>query len=206
MFGRKKGPRQSLTESLTNAAMNSAMKAAQHNPLMAQMQTEINAAIHNANAAVLPTACPNCGAAVDTLALADAPSPVCTFCRQPLPVEHRGYQPMAVVGPLAADARDAAIRGRADLGRVLEAGTPCRAMVMNVMPLRGQTNADGEPISLFVLRASMDGVAPWAVQVGIHVPPEAAGVAVRGADLPAKVIPGEEAVVAIDWPAALQAQ
>ena len=79
---------------------------------------------------------------------------------------------------------------------------PCTATVLNVVPMPGQVDLNGAPIALFVFKVSMDGVAPWAAQVGMHVPPEAADLAVRGAQLPAKVIPGEEAAVAIDWQAA----
>jgi hypothetical protein len=206
MFGRKKEPRASLAETMTNAVMRGAMEASQHNPLVAEMQTQINTALQNANAPVLPTTCPNCGAAVDANAYAGDPDPRCKFCQQPLPVQHRGFQPMAVVGAISSDARQAAIRGTADFTRVLEAGVPCRAMVMNVMPMPGQVDRQGQPITLFVLQATMEGVAPWVVQVGLNVPPEAARVAVRGANLPAKVIPGDEAVVAIDWQAALRDQ
>jgi len=53
----------------------------------------------------------------------------------------------------------------------------------------------------------MEGVAPWVAQVScMFVPPEATRLLVRGTNLPARVKPGEEAAVAIDWQGALQGQ
>jgi hypothetical protein len=204
MFGRRKEQHVPLAESLTNAVMHSVMETTQNNPMMAQIQEQILQSVEAANAPIFPHNCPNCGAIVDPAVVAAEPEPLCQFCREPLPVQHRGYQPMATVGPLSQDARMAAVRGNADLTRVLANGVACRAQVINTVPLPAQVNIAGESITLFVLQASMDGVAPWVVQVGMHVPPDAVRLAVNGANLPAKVIPGEEAVVAIDWPAALE--
>jgi hypothetical protein len=170
---------------------------------------------------VLPTACPNCGAAI-TPEEVDEADPTCKYCRTALPLQRPAAPPPLNVpgggvqfaiggsqGGLLPGGLPPMLVERthinADYGAILAQGTWCRADIVSANHLPG-TNAKGEPVTLLTLRASVDGGRMWATACGMHVPDEAQYLARAGVNVPAKFIPGQEHVLAVDWGAAMQEQ
>ena len=67
----------------------------------------------------------------------------------------------------------------------------------------GMTNPAGVDLYGFQLTVMVDGRAPYQIQVGNPVPPEAVPLLYPGSNVPAKMMPGSDNSVAIDWTAAI---
>jgi len=87
--------------------------------------------------------------------------------------------------------------------RILELGTPCKAVIVQTQPL-GMRNQRGDDLYAFMLTVLADGRAPYQIQVGNPVPAAAVPLLYPGNTVPAKRIEGgDDRELAIDWEAAL---
>jgi len=87
---------------------------------------------------------------------------------------------------------------------LLDRGSPCEAVIVQSQPLGVKSSLSGLDMYAFLLTIMVPGQAPYQVQVGNPVPPEAVPLIFPGSRVPAKYLPGgipEEVV--IDWKAAL---
>jgi hypothetical protein len=86
---------------------------------------------------------------------------------------------------------------------ILEDGVPCHAVIVQSQPL-GMKNPAGVDMHAFLLTIMADGRAPYQVQVGMPVPPEAVPLLYPGNKVPAKrLADGQDHDVMIDWSAAV---
>ena len=85
---------------------------------------------------------------------------------------------------------------------ILASGAPCRAVIVQSEDL-GKKNQSGVAVYGFVLTVIVDGKAPYQIQVGNPVPPEAVPLLFNGSNVPAKVLSDNPNAVVIDWTAAL---
>jgi hypothetical protein len=92
--------------------------------------------------------------------------------------------------------------GRESAADILAKGTPARVAVVEASAL-GMKNPAGVDLYRFQLTVTIEGRAPYQVEVGNPVPPDAVALLYPGSNLPAKVMPGSDNSVAIDWPAAI---
>jgi hypothetical protein len=87
--------------------------------------------------------------------------------------------------------------------QILDEGTPCRAVIIESMPL-GRRNPAGVDLYAFVLTILADGRSPYQTKLGMPVPPEAVPLLYPGNNVPAKRLPDrEDHYVVIDWQDAL---
>jgi hypothetical protein len=87
--------------------------------------------------------------------------------------------------------------------KILEDGVPCHAVIVQSQPL-GMKNPAGVDMHAFLLTIMADGRAPYQVQVGMPVPPEAVPLLYPGNKVPAKrLADGQDHDVMIDWSAAV---
>jgi hypothetical protein len=86
---------------------------------------------------------------------------------------------------------------------ILADGIDCRAVIVQSQPL-GTRNPKGVDMYAFLLTVMLDGRAPYQVQVGNPVPPDAVPLLYPGNNVPAKTLPdrGDQYIV-IDWENAL---
>jgi hypothetical protein len=94
--------------------------------------------------------------------------------------------------------------GQLTAQEVLDRGNPCDAVIIQSQPLGVKSSTSGLDMYAFMLTIMAPGQAPYQIQVGNPVPPEAVPLIFPGSRLPAKFMPGgvPEDVV-IDWKAAL---
>lgn len=92
---------------------------------------------------------------------------------------------------------------RGSAAELLATGTPARAVIIASQPMGMRTPA-GLDVFGFQVTVLTDGHAPYQTQMGNGVPDNAKPLLYPGANLPAKVRPGEEGQVAIDWAAAVE--
>jgi len=86
---------------------------------------------------------------------------------------------------------------------VLDRGSPCEVVIIQSQPL-GTKSMSGLDLYVFMLTVMVPGQAPYQIQVGNPVPPEAIPLIYPGAKLPAKFMPNSRREeVVIDWKAAL---
>jgi hypothetical protein len=101
------------------------------------------------------------------------------------------------------DVRMAAGSSQGSAAAILANGTPCDAVIIQYQPL-GMKNHSNVDMYAFVLTVLASGVAPYQIQVGNPVPPEALPLLYPGSKLPARFDPnGVKEAVAIDWAGAL---
>jgi hypothetical protein len=87
---------------------------------------------------------------------------------------------------------------------ILERGNPCEAVIIQSEPLGVKSSLSGLAVYAFTLTVMIPGQAPYQIQVGNPVLPEAVPLIFPGSRLPAKVLPeGQPNDVVIDWKAAL---
>ena len=91
---------------------------------------------------------------------------------------------------------------RGSAAELLATGTPARAVIIQSQPL-GMRSPAGLDMYAFVLTILCEGHAPYQTKVGNPVTPGGLPLIYPGANLPAKVRPGEEGQVIIDWDAAV---
>jgi hypothetical protein len=89
--------------------------------------------------------------------------------------------------------------------RILRLGSPADLVIVANAPL-GVRNYLGDDVHLFTLTVSVEGQAPYQVQLGNPVPANALPLLYPGSKVPGKAMRGEPNSVAIDWAAALGAQ
>ncbi|MCW2939557.1 MAG: hypothetical protein JWN00_2542 [Actinomycetia bacterium] len=85
---------------------------------------------------------------------------------------------------------------------VLETGNPVRAIVIQTQSLSAR-NPAGLELYAFVLTILEEGHPPRQIQAGNPVPASCIPLLYPGSNMPAKVHPGQPALVAIDWDEAL---
>ncbi len=85
---------------------------------------------------------------------------------------------------------------------LLATGTAARAIIIQSEPLgvRNQAGVDMYALGVTIL---CEGFAPYQTQVGNPVPPSGLPLLYPGSNLPAKVRPGQQGQVIIDWEAAV---
>jgi hypothetical protein len=93
--------------------------------------------------------------------------------------------------------------GKVTAAEVLEKGSACEVVIIQSQPL-GAKNQAGLDMYAFMLTVMIPGQAPYQIQVGNPVPPEAVPLIYPGSQLAARIMAdaGPEHVV-IDWKAAL---
>jgi len=93
--------------------------------------------------------------------------------------------------------------GKISAQEVLERGDSCEAVIVQSQPLGVKSSVSGLDMYAFLLTVMVPGQAPYQIQVGNPVPPEAAPLLFPGSRLPAKVMPGSPNNVVINWQSAL---
>jgi hypothetical protein len=94
--------------------------------------------------------------------------------------------------------------GKMTAQELLERGSPCEAVIIQSQPLGVKSSVSGLDMYAFMLTIMAPGQAPYQIQVGNPVPPEAVPLLFPGSKLPAKFLPGSAPEnVVIDWKAAL---
>jgi hypothetical protein len=94
--------------------------------------------------------------------------------------------------------------GRITAQELLDRGSPCEAVIIQSEPLGVKSSLSGLDMYAFMLTIMVSGQAPYQIQVGNPVPPEAVPLLFPGSRLPAKYLPGAAPEnVVIDWQAAL---
>jgi hypothetical protein len=94
--------------------------------------------------------------------------------------------------------------GQTSAQDVLERGNPCEAVIIQSQPLGVKSSLSGLDMFAFMLTVMIPGQAPYQIQVGNPVPPEAVPLIFPGSRLPAKILPeGGPNDVVIDWKAAV---
>ena len=88
--------------------------------------------------------------------------------------------------------------GRETAADILAKGTAARVAVVEASAL-GMKNPAGVDLYRFVLTVTVEGRAPYQIEVGNPVPPDAVPLLYPGSNLPAKVMPGKDNDLAIDW-------
>lgn len=87
---------------------------------------------------------------------------------------------------------------------ILERGNPCEAVIIQSESLGVKSSISGLDMYAFLLTVMIPGQAPYQIQVGNPVLPEAVPLIFPGSRLPAKIWPdGGPNDVVIDWKAAL---
>ncbi len=93
--------------------------------------------------------------------------------------------------------------GKLTAAEVLAQGDPCEAVIVQFQPL-GVKNATGLDMYAFMLSVMIPGQAPYQIQVGNPVLPEALPLLYPGSRLPAKIMPNTRPDnLVLDWKAAL---
>jgi len=93
--------------------------------------------------------------------------------------------------------------GKVTAAEVLEQGAPCEAVIVQFQPL-GVKNTIGLDMYAFMLTVMIPGQAPYQIQVGNPVLPEALPLIYPGSRVPAKIMPNTRPDnLVIDWKAAL---
>jgi hypothetical protein len=101
------------------------------------------------------------------------------------------------------DVRMAAGSAQGSAASILANGNACEAVIIQYEAI-GMKNKNDVDIYAFVLTIMAEGTAPYQIQVGNPVPPEALPLLYPGSKLPAKFDPkGVKEAVAIDWANAL---
>ena len=93
--------------------------------------------------------------------------------------------------------------GKLTAAEVLEKGDPCEAVIVQFQPL-GVKNTTGLDMYAFMLTVMIPGQAPYQIQVGNPVLPEALPLLYPGSRVPARIMPNTRPDnLVIDWKAAL---
>lgn len=85
---------------------------------------------------------------------------------------------------------------------VLASGVPARAVVVQSQPLNARTQA-GVDLYGLLLTVLQEGRSPRQVQLGYPVPATCVPLLYPGSNVPAKILPEQPDLVAIDWDAAM---
>jgi hypothetical protein len=86
---------------------------------------------------------------------------------------------------------------------ILEQGDPCEAVIIESQPL-GAKSPSGLDMYAFMLTVMVPGQAPYQIQVGNPVLPEAVPLIYPGSKVPAKIMPNTRPDnLVIDWKTAL---
>ena len=94
--------------------------------------------------------------------------------------------------------------GRITAQELLARGSSCEVVIIQFEPLGVKSSVSGLDMYAFMLTVMAPGTAPYQIQVGNPVPPEAVPLLFPGSRLPAKYLPGAAPEnVVIDWGAAL---
>jgi len=94
--------------------------------------------------------------------------------------------------------------GRITAQELLAQGSSCEVVIIQFEPLGVKSSVSGLDMYAFMLTVMAPGTAPYQIQVGNPVPPEAVPLLFPGSRLPAKYLPGAAPEnVVIDWGAAL---
>jgi hypothetical protein len=91
---------------------------------------------------------------------------------------------------------------RGSAAELLATGTPARAVIIQSEPL-GMRSPAGLDMYAFVVTILCEGHAPYQTKMGNPVTAAGVPLIYPGSNLPAKVRPGEEGEVIIDWDAAV---
>ncbi len=87
---------------------------------------------------------------------------------------------------------------------ILDQGEPCQAVIVESQPLGVKSSKSGLDMYAFMLTVMVPGQAPYHIQVGNPVPPEAVPLIFPGSRLPAKFMPNTQPEnLAIDWKSAV---
>jgi len=87
---------------------------------------------------------------------------------------------------------------------ILEGGVPCRAVIVESLPL-GRRTPERVNLFAFSLTILAECRAPYQTRLGMPVPPEAVPLLFPGNNVPAKRLPDrDDHYVMIDWAAALR--
>jgi hypothetical protein len=92
--------------------------------------------------------------------------------------------------------------GAPSAASVLETGTPVRAVIVQTQSLNAK-NPAGLELYALVLTILEDGQPPRQIQIGNPVPDSCVPLLYPGSNVPARALPGQPNVVAVDWDAAL---
>jgi len=94
--------------------------------------------------------------------------------------------------------------GKITAQELLERGSSCEAVIIQSEPLGVKSSVSGLDMYAFMLTIMAPGKAPYQIQVGNPVPPDAVPLVFPGSRLPAKYLPeGIPEEVVIDWKSAL---
>jgi hypothetical protein len=93
--------------------------------------------------------------------------------------------------------------GKMTAQEVLASGESCQAVIIQFEPLGVKSSISGLDMYAFMLTVMVPGQAPYQIQVGNPVPPEAVPLLYPGSSLPAKVLMGRPNDLVIDWQAAI---
>jgi hypothetical protein len=85
---------------------------------------------------------------------------------------------------------------------ILETGSPVRAVIIQSQSLSAK-NPAGVELYALVLTILEDGQPPRQIQAGNPVPEACIPLLYPGSNMPAKALPGQPNLVAVDWDAAL---
>jgi hypothetical protein len=90
--------------------------------------------------------------------------------------------------------------------QIIEDGEPCKAIIIETLPLGVRSPRTGEDVYAFTLTVMAQGRPPFQIDVGNPVPKAAIPLLYPGSTLPARRIPdGDDRELAIDWDEALAA-
>lgn len=93
--------------------------------------------------------------------------------------------------------------GQLTVADIMTQGVAAQGVIVDSGPL-GVTNSKGLDMYKFTLTIIRDGTAPYQIQVGLPVPPEAVPLLFNGSKVPVKYMAdGKPEECAIDWDAAL---
>jgi hypothetical protein len=93
--------------------------------------------------------------------------------------------------------------GQLTVADIMEKGTPAQAVIVDSSPL-GVTNSKGLDMYKFTLTVLREGTAPYQIQVGLPVTPEAVPLLYPGSKVAVKYLPdGKPEECAIDWDTSL---
>lgn len=93
--------------------------------------------------------------------------------------------------------------GKMTAQEVLASGDSCQAVIIQFEPLGVKSSISGLDMYAFMLTVMVPGQAPYQIQVGNPVPPQAVPLLYPGSNLPAKVLMGRPNDLVIDWQAAI---
>jgi hypothetical protein len=145
-----------------------------------------------------------CRQAVPATILPQLMSPGTTVAVRVDPNDHAKIAlDLATAPPVVTVSANDGDPNKGSAAEILEHGTPCRAVIVESLPLGRRTEA-GLDLYAFTLTVMADGRPPYQVQVGNPVPADAVPLLYPGNNVPAKRMAerGDQYIV-IDWASAL---